>query len=129
MHVLLYGINFAPELTGVGKYTGEMAEWLAARRAKVTVVTAPPYYPAWRVDSPHTWHLYRKENHDGVEVVRCPLFVPRRASGLKRILHLLSFASRRFPCCSGSRFAIARTSSWRSSRRSSERPPRGWPPA
>ena len=23
--ILLYGINFAPELTGIGKYTGEMA--------------------------------------------------------------------------------------------------------
>src|SRR5262245_45524750 len=97
MHVLLYGINFSPELTGVGKYTGEMAEWLAARRAKVTVVTAPPYYPAWRVDSPHAWYLYRKEQHDGVDVVRCPLYVPKRASGLKRILHLLSFACTSLP--------------------------------
>ena len=26
---LLYGLNFAPELTGIGKYTGEMAERLA----------------------------------------------------------------------------------------------------
>jgi len=30
MKILLHGINFAPELTGVGKYTGEMAQWLAA---------------------------------------------------------------------------------------------------
>ncbi|EKD96978.1 MAG: hypothetical protein ACD_23C01156G0001 [uncultured bacterium] len=29
MKILLYGINFAPELTGIGKYTGEMAAWLA----------------------------------------------------------------------------------------------------
>jgi len=28
---LLHGINFTPELTGIGKYTGEMATWLAAR--------------------------------------------------------------------------------------------------
>jgi colanic acid biosynthesis glycosyl transferase WcaI len=97
VRVLLYGINFAPELTGCGKYTGEMAAWLAARRAEVTVVTAPPYYPAWRVDPPHAWHLYRVENRDGVEVVRCPLFVPRRASGLKRVLHLLSFAFTSLP--------------------------------
>jgi colanic acid biosynthesis glycosyl transferase WcaI len=97
LRVLLYGINYAPELTGCGKYTGEMAAWLAARGAKVTVVTAPPYYPAWRVDSPHTWHLYRVETHDGIEIVRCPLFVPRRASGLKRVLHLLSFACTSLP--------------------------------
>ena len=45
MKILLYGINFAPELTGIGKYTGE----LAARGHEVRVVTAPPYYPAWAV--------------------------------------------------------------------------------
>ena len=27
MKILLYSINFAPELTGIGKYTGEMAAW------------------------------------------------------------------------------------------------------
>jgi hypothetical protein len=30
MKILLYGINFAPELTGIGKYTGELAAWRAA---------------------------------------------------------------------------------------------------
>ena len=49
MKILLYGINFAPELTGIGKYTGEMVAWLAARGHEVRVVTAPPYYPDWAV--------------------------------------------------------------------------------
>ena len=49
MKILLYGINFAPEHTGIGKYTGEMAAWLAARWHQVRVVTAPPYYPDWKV--------------------------------------------------------------------------------
>jgi colanic acid biosynthesis glycosyl transferase WcaI len=49
MKIRLYGLNFAPELTGIGKYTGEMAAWLAARGHEVRVVTAPPYYPAWKV--------------------------------------------------------------------------------
>ena len=47
--ILLYGINFSPELTSIGKYTGELAAWLAARGHQVRVVTAPPYYPAWEV--------------------------------------------------------------------------------
>ncbi|PJI53066.1 glycosyltransferase WbuB, partial [Methylobacterium radiotolerans] len=49
MKILIYGINYAPELTGTGKYTAELAEWLAARGHEVGVVTAPPYYPQWRV--------------------------------------------------------------------------------
>jgi colanic acid biosynthesis glycosyl transferase WcaI len=39
----------SPELTGIGKYSGEMAEWLAAQGHEVRVVTAPPYYPQWKV--------------------------------------------------------------------------------
>ena len=39
MKLLVYGINFAPELTGIGKYTGEMAQWLAAAGHEVRVIT------------------------------------------------------------------------------------------
>jgi colanic acid biosynthesis glycosyl transferase WcaI len=31
MRVLLYGLNYAPESVGIGKCTGELAEWLAQR--------------------------------------------------------------------------------------------------
>jgi colanic acid biosynthesis glycosyl transferase WcaI len=30
---LIYGINYYPELTGIGKYTGEMGAWLSERGA------------------------------------------------------------------------------------------------
>lgn len=42
LRILIHGINFSPELTGIGKYSGEMAEWLAAQGHEVRVVTAPP---------------------------------------------------------------------------------------
>ena len=45
MKILVYGINYSPELTGIGKYTGEMVEWLAAQGHEVRVINAPPYYP------------------------------------------------------------------------------------
>ncbi len=97
MRVLLFGINYAPELTGIGKYTGEMAEWLVTQGARVTVVTAPPYYPAWRVARPYRAYRYRRERLRGVDVIRCPLFVPRRVTALKRVLHLASFAVTSLP--------------------------------
>lgn len=53
MKFLLYGINYKPELTGIGKYSGEMAEWLAAQGDDVRVITAPPYYPAWKIGQPY----------------------------------------------------------------------------
>jgi putative colanic acid biosynthesis glycosyltransferase WcaI len=92
MRMLIIGINYHPELTGIGKYTGEMAQWLAAEGHEVRMITAPPYYPAWRVEEGYSPLAYRNENVDGVRVLRCPLWVPRRPGGLKRILHLLSFA-------------------------------------
>jgi colanic acid biosynthesis glycosyl transferase WcaI len=97
MRILIHGINFSPELTGIGKYTGEMAQWLAAQRHQVRVVTAPPYYPEWCIgDGYSAWH-YHCEVIDGVKVWRCPLWVPARPSGLKRLIHLASFALSSFP--------------------------------
>jgi colanic acid biosynthesis glycosyl transferase WcaI len=43
LRILIYGLNYSPELTGIGKYTGEMAAWLAERGHDVRVVAAPPY--------------------------------------------------------------------------------------
>lgn len=97
MKLLLYGINFAPELTGTGKYTGEMAQWLAAAGHDVRVITAPPYYPAWQVGQGYRARQYRTEHWHGVKVVRCPLWVPQQPGGLKRLLHLASFAVSSLP--------------------------------
>jgi colanic acid biosynthesis glycosyl transferase WcaI len=91
LHILIYGLNYAPELTGIGKYTGEMSDWLAARGHKVTVVTAPPYYPAWRVREDYRGSSYRVEKTAGVTVYRVPLWVPGQPTGVKRVLHLASF--------------------------------------
>ena len=91
MKILIYGLNYHPELTGIGKYTGEMAEWLAKNGHHVRVVTAPPYYPKWKTDNNYS-SRYRIENLNGVKVYRCPLYIPRKPNGLTRILHLLSFA-------------------------------------
>jgi colanic acid biosynthesis glycosyl transferase WcaI len=97
MRILIYGINFAPELTGIGKYTGEMAAWFAVRGHEVRVVTAPPYYPAWKIDPSYRgWRQLRRVWH-GVQVWRSPLWVPSRPSGGKRLLHLASFALCSFP--------------------------------
>ena len=88
MKILVYSINYAPELTGIGKYNGELVSWLSQRGHDVRVITAPPYYPQWRIDPPYAaWKYARHEN-----VHRCPLWVPSSPGSLKRVLHLASFA-------------------------------------
>lgn len=100
LKILIYGLNYAPELTGVGKYTGEMAAWLASRGHEVRVVTAPPYYPAWRIDAEYRRRLYKVEigaGRSGPKVYRCPLWVPSEPRGINRMLHLSSFAVSSLP--------------------------------
>jgi colanic acid biosynthesis glycosyl transferase WcaI len=97
VRILINGLNFAPELIGIGKYTADLAAYLAEKGYAVRVVTAPPYYPHWQVSQNYDWWRYRKESWRGIQVFRCPLWVPRETSGLKRILHLLSFASSSLP--------------------------------
>lgn len=92
MRLLILSISHAPEVTGTGKYTGEMAAWLAARGHAVKVIAAPPYYPAWRIFDGYSGLRYRREVRDGVEVRRCPLYVPSHPTGPRRLLHLASFA-------------------------------------
>jgi colanic acid biosynthesis glycosyl transferase WcaI len=92
VRILIYGLNYSPELTGIGKYTGEMASWLAQRGHEVRVVTAPPYYPAWSIREDYRGKLYRTERVPGEPVVyRTPLYVPASPTGIKRMAHLFSF--------------------------------------
>ncbi|KVN03503.1 MULTISPECIES: glycosyltransferase WbuB [unclassified Burkholderia] len=117
MKIALHGINFSPELSGIGKYTCEMAEWLARRGHEVRVVTAPPYYPAWQIGQGYSGRSYSREvkdlsptqsnalNGEGrLWVYRCPVWVPRHPSGLKRLVHLASFAASSLPVMLGQVF-------------------------
>ena len=97
MKILMYCLNYAPELTGIGKYTSEQAEWLVARGHEVRVITAPPYYPEWRIAEGYRAWSYTREIRNGVTVLRAPLWVPRRPSGLKRLAHLATFAASTLP--------------------------------
>src|SRR5579872_6302004 len=92
MRILVHSINYRPELTGVGKYTTEMCEWLAARGHEVTVVAPPPYYPQWRVAPPYRAWRYSSSVESGVRVRRAPIWIPRLPGGLARIAYTLSFA-------------------------------------
>src|SRR5579864_3437187 len=92
MRILVHTIFYRPELTGVAKYTAEMCEWLAARGHEVRVVCPPPYYPRWKVQSPYRQWRFRREELEGVEVARCPIWIPGKPGGLQRGLYSLSFA-------------------------------------
>lgn len=89
--VLIYGMNYAPEPTGVGRYTGEIGSYLAKQRVEVEVVTAVPHYPGWGVRSNYR-NRYSVEHLEGTRIVRCPLLLKTDMRGLWRVLAPLSFA-------------------------------------
>ncbi|RZJ58542.1 MAG: colanic acid biosynthesis glycosyltransferase WcaI [Hymenobacter sp.] len=96
--ILLIGYNFHPELTGIGKYSGEMMQWLAERGYACEVVTAYPYYPDWQVQAPYQPYKYwyrREQRHfasgGSLTVHRCPMYIPDKPTGLKRMLLDFSF--------------------------------------
>src|ERR1700753_3852589 len=95
--ILLIGHNFAPEPTGIGKYSGEMMEWLAKKGNDCTVITTYPYYPYWKIQPPYKNGWYKREKVLFAEtggkltIYRCPLYIPQNLSGKNRMLHDFSF--------------------------------------
>ncbi|RYE12469.1 MAG: colanic acid biosynthesis glycosyltransferase WcaI, partial [Sphingobacteriaceae bacterium] len=92
--ILLIGGNYYPEQTGIGRYNGEMMDWLSKNGFDCSVITTYPYYPKWKVDEFYKkrslW--YTNEMHGAVKVYRCPLYVPKQVRALKRILLEFSFS-------------------------------------
>ena len=74
-----------------------MAAYLAAHGCEVHVITTPPYYPYWKIQAGYRAWRYQKESWQGVEVWRCPLWVPSHPGGLTRLIHLATFAFSSLP--------------------------------
>ena len=95
--ILIVGLNYAPEEVGIGPYTTGLAEALAARGFLVGVIAGKPYYPQWRVNPAFAGLGWQRSVMAGVSITRCPLYVPCEPGGLRRILHLASFALSALP--------------------------------
>src|SRR5690349_4910819 len=89
LSIRIYGINYAPEETGIAPYTTGLAQHLASSGHRVTVATGLPHYPAWRV--PDDQRHSRNEQTGGVDIHRRRHYVPRRASAARRGLYELTF--------------------------------------
>lgn len=94
MNILILGINYAPEMVGIGPYTAGTAQYLAQQGHDVTVVCAKPYYPQWKVDPAYAGGGTLITREEGVRVVRVPIYVPANPSGARRLAHHISFTAR-----------------------------------
>ena len=86
LRILIFGINYAPEVAGIGPYTTGLAEHYASRGNQVSVVTGVPHYPNW------TRGRFEKANTSArVRVIRANHFIPQRANAIGRCLYETSW--------------------------------------
>lgn len=93
MRIIVWGINYAPEVTGIAPFNAALCEYLSQQGHKVDMVTAFPYYPEWKTHPSDKGGMFRTDRQNGVNIHRCKIYVPNRVSALRRILHEASFVT------------------------------------
>lgn len=93
MKITVWGINYAPEPTGIGPFNTDLCVYLAARGHAVTMLSTFPYYPWWKKRPEDAGKLHERALVDGVTLHRCWHYVPGKPSTVKRLLHELSFVA------------------------------------
>ena len=93
MKILVWGINYAPEATGIAPYNVGLCEHLRAAGHEPCMLTSFAYYPAWQKHPADRGKLYRTDTVRGVPVHRCWHYVPARVSAARRILHEGTFVA------------------------------------
>ena len=91
MKILVWGINYAPEATGIAPCSVALCEFLCRAGHDVRMLTTFAYYPSWQKAPADQGRLYRTDLIREVPVHRCWHYVPQRVSALKRIIHEGSF--------------------------------------
>lgn len=91
-HITLISLNFYPEDTAIGMYSTQLAEYLEAQGAKITVITGFPYYPQWEIWSNYKEkESYLEEKIGTMRVLRYKQYVPKKPTFYKRVLHIIDF--------------------------------------
>jgi colanic acid biosynthesis glycosyl transferase WcaI len=91
MKITIWGINYAPEPTGIAPYNTDLCEYLQDRGHEVRMVTGFPYYPNWEKQETDRGRLFRHDTEKGIDVFRCWQYVPARPTALKRMIHEATF--------------------------------------
>ncbi len=91
MRLLIAGMNYGPEATGIAPYTTDLAEHLARRGHEVVVSTTFPHYPHWRWQA-NACLRRQVERRNGVEVRRMRVVLPRGAGAGWRVAYDSSLA-------------------------------------
>lgn len=89
-NILIVGINYRPETTGIAPYTSEMAEHFASAGHRVTVITGFAHYPTWRLEAGER-RMRAEEQRNGVRILRRRHFIPHAQSAVRRAAYEATF--------------------------------------
>jgi colanic acid biosynthesis glycosyl transferase WcaI len=89
--LLIVSMYYWPEETGNAPYVTDLAEYLAAKGHRVTVLCGMPHYPHWRIAERYRRRVRFHEARAGVQIVRRWHYVPGRQSILGRAAYEGSF--------------------------------------
>lgn len=84
-HIAIVSTHFAPETTGNAPYATGLAQGLASRGFRVSVVAGAPHYPEWKVRDSSTWAA--EEQAGNLSIRRVRSYVPRQPSFVKRMVY------------------------------------------
>jgi colanic acid biosynthesis glycosyl transferase WcaI len=96
LKITIWGINYAPEATGIAPYNTDLCDRLASMGHTPRMVTSFSYYPAWQKLGADHGRLYRTDLIATVPVHRCWCYVPKRPTAFRRMLHEASFVAASF---------------------------------
>lgn len=82
--------NYWPEQTGIGQVTTEFAEFLRAKGIRISIATAAPYYPEWRIRDKYRGRLWLTETREGVVIHRAAHYARPNPTTLSRVMHELT---------------------------------------
>lgn len=92
--VVLVGIDFAPEQTGIAPYTTGMARHLAEHGNRVLVLTGTPHPPTWVAPAElHGKRRGRAERDGGITVRRLDTLVSHKQQARSRVLYEATFGA------------------------------------
>ncbi len=90
---MILSLFYWPDSFGIAPYTTQRAEFLASRGHEVTVCTAMPFYPEWKIRADYRKKAFVREIRNGVSIRRSILYVPSVVSSVKRLTHEATFAA------------------------------------
>jgi len=91
MKILFLSHYFPPEVNAPASRTYEHCKQWVTMGNDVTVVTCAPNHPRGKVYQGYRNHLFRREQRDGIEIVRLWTYVTANEGFVKRTLNYISY--------------------------------------